>query len=182
MRALDTNVLARALVQDDAEQGRRAQASLSAQPVYVPVTVVLELEWVLRALRTLAPNVLFRAHPRDPGVAGGAYAAFASLLGERWIDVTGEPLAITLAREFHLVVTQFSSVAVEAGFLGVPSLHVLLSAAGGGALKTMKGYDTPAICAAGAAFIARDNTPVSNVVGALTDETARRDAIAPASR
>ena len=136
------------------------------------------LEWVLRALRTLAPNVLFRAHPRDPGVAGGAYAAFASLLGERWIDVTGEPLAITLAREFHLVVTQFSSVAVEAGFLGVPSLHVLLSAAGGGALKTMKGYDTPAICAAGAAFIARDNTPAENVVAALTDETARQAVIA----
>ena len=49
MRALDTNVLVRALVQDDADQGRRAQACLSAQPVYVPVTVILELEWVLRS-------------------------------------------------------------------------------------------------------------------------------------
>lgn len=49
MRALDTNVLVRALVQDDAAQGRRAEAFLSAQPVYVPVTVILESEWVLRS-------------------------------------------------------------------------------------------------------------------------------------
>ncbi|MGH8616782.1 MAG: hypothetical protein ACREUW_03760 [Burkholderiales bacterium] len=139
---------------------------------------VATLEWVLRALRTLAPTVLFRAHPRDPGVARGAYAPFAALLGERWIDVSAEPLAVTLAREFPLVVTQFSSVAVEAGFLGIPSLHVLLASAGGGALKTMKGYDTPAICAAGAAFLARDNTPPADVVAALTDETARQTVIA----
>lgn len=49
MHAVDTNVLVRALVQDDAAQARRAQAFLSAQPVYIPVTVVLELEWVLRS-------------------------------------------------------------------------------------------------------------------------------------
>jgi hypothetical protein len=85
---------------------------------------------------------------------------------------------VTLARDFQLVVTQFSSVAVEAGFLGIPSLHVLLAQAGGGALQAMKGYNTPAVCAAGAAFVARDNTPVQDVVGTLTDETARRAVLA----
>lgn len=49
MRAVDTNVLVRALVQDDATQARRAQTCLNAQPVYIPVTVILELEWVLRS-------------------------------------------------------------------------------------------------------------------------------------
>ena len=44
MRALDTNVLVRALVHDDPVQGRRAEVCLNAQPVYVPVTVILELE------------------------------------------------------------------------------------------------------------------------------------------
>lgn len=58
MRALDTNVLARALVQDDAEQGRRAQVCLSAQPVYVPVTVILELEWVLRSRYGYSPKAI----------------------------------------------------------------------------------------------------------------------------
>jgi predicted nucleic-acid-binding protein len=49
MRAVDTNVLVRALVQDDPTQARRALACLQDQPVYVPVTVILELEWVLRS-------------------------------------------------------------------------------------------------------------------------------------
>jgi predicted nucleic-acid-binding protein len=58
VRALDTNVLVRALVQDDAAQGRRAQACLSAQPVYVPVTVILELEWVLRSRYGYSPKAI----------------------------------------------------------------------------------------------------------------------------
>ena len=58
MRALDTNVLVRALVQDDAAQARRAQACLSAQPVYVPITVVLELEWVLRSRYGFSPKAI----------------------------------------------------------------------------------------------------------------------------
>lgn len=58
MRALDTNVLVRALVQDDAEQGRRAQACLSTQPVYVPITVILELEWVLRSRYGYSPKAI----------------------------------------------------------------------------------------------------------------------------
>jgi predicted nucleic-acid-binding protein len=49
MRALDTNVLARALVRDDPAQARRAAASIASGPVYIPVTVILELEWVLRS-------------------------------------------------------------------------------------------------------------------------------------
>ena len=61
MRALDTNVLVRALVQDDAEQGRRAQTCLSAQPVYVPVTVILELEWVLRSRYGYSPKAIAEA-------------------------------------------------------------------------------------------------------------------------
>ena len=58
MRALDTNVLVRALVQDDPEQGRRALACLSGEPVYVPVTVILELEWVLRSRYGFSPKAI----------------------------------------------------------------------------------------------------------------------------
>lgn len=58
MRALDTNVLVRALVQDDAAQCRRAQAILGAQPVYIPITVILELEWVLRSRYRYSPKAI----------------------------------------------------------------------------------------------------------------------------
>ncbi len=54
MPALDTNVLVRYIVQDDAAQLAAARRLIShcvaeGAPLFVPVTVVLELEWVLRA-------------------------------------------------------------------------------------------------------------------------------------
>ena len=48
MRAVDTNVLARFYLRDDAAQGRVAAAILAAGDLFVPKTVILELEWVLR--------------------------------------------------------------------------------------------------------------------------------------
>ncbi len=58
MRAVDTNVLVRALVRDDAEQAARAQALLTEAEVYVPVTVMLELEWVLRSRYGYGPKLV----------------------------------------------------------------------------------------------------------------------------
>ena len=54
MAALDTNVLVRFLVQDDAKQGLLARELIRStlakgEPLFVPVTVMLELEWVLRS-------------------------------------------------------------------------------------------------------------------------------------
>lgn len=54
MPALDTNVLLRYIVQDDAAQCASAvrlirQCVGAGEPLFVPVTVALEVEWVLRA-------------------------------------------------------------------------------------------------------------------------------------
>lgn len=54
MAALDTNVLVRYLVRDDARQLQAAAQLIRSvveqgESLYVPVTVLLELEWVLRA-------------------------------------------------------------------------------------------------------------------------------------
>jgi predicted nucleic-acid-binding protein len=46
--AIDTNVLVRFLVNDDADQFKRAKALVSENPIFVPSTVLLEAEWVLR--------------------------------------------------------------------------------------------------------------------------------------
>ena len=48
MRAVDTNILGRFYLRDDAGQGRIAESVLSAGDVFIPKTVILELEWVLR--------------------------------------------------------------------------------------------------------------------------------------
>ena len=57
MRAIDTNVLVRALVRDDTTQSARAEALLSEHRIFIPVTVMLELEWVLRSRYAFRPKV-----------------------------------------------------------------------------------------------------------------------------
>jgi predicted nucleic-acid-binding protein len=47
--AIDTNVVVRYLTNDHPEQSPRARAVIDGGPVFVPVTVVLEAEWVLRS-------------------------------------------------------------------------------------------------------------------------------------
>jgi predicted nucleic-acid-binding protein len=53
MAGVDTNLLVRWLVDDDPRQSKQVAALLKqsagrGEPLYVPVTVMLELEWVLR--------------------------------------------------------------------------------------------------------------------------------------
>jgi predicted nucleic-acid-binding protein len=61
VRAIDTNVLLRAIVNDDTAQSARAIALLTEHDIYIPVTVVLELEWVLRSRYAFAPKLVAQA-------------------------------------------------------------------------------------------------------------------------
>ena len=61
MRAIDTNVLVRALVRDDPAQSARAEALLREHKIYIAVTVMLELEWVLRSRYAFRPKVVAQA-------------------------------------------------------------------------------------------------------------------------
>ena len=61
MRAVDTNVLVRALVRDDAAQSARATSLIDSQAIYIPVTVMLELERVLRSRYAFPPKQVAQA-------------------------------------------------------------------------------------------------------------------------
>ena len=54
MRAVDTNVLVRFLTADDVAQFRRARKVMEGGTVFVPKTVLLETEWVLRRAYALS--------------------------------------------------------------------------------------------------------------------------------
>jgi len=56
VRAVDTNILARYYLRDDPTQARIATAVLAAGDVFVPKTVILELEWVLRFVADQNPD------------------------------------------------------------------------------------------------------------------------------
>lgn len=49
LHAVDTNVLARALVDDGSEQGKRATEFVRNNQIFVSDTVLQETEWVLRS-------------------------------------------------------------------------------------------------------------------------------------
>jgi predicted nucleic-acid-binding protein len=90
VRAVDTNLLVRALVRDDAAQSAAAEAVLANEPVFIPVTVMLELEWVLRSRYGFEPNKLSQAFTllcALPNVTVGEAAAVrqaAARLAKGW--------------------------------------------------------------------------------------------------
>ncbi|AVT76311.1 hypothetical protein RPPS3_22480 [Rhodopseudomonas palustris] len=49
MRAIDTNLIVRYLTGDHPMQSARARATIDGEEVFVPTTVMLETEWVLRS-------------------------------------------------------------------------------------------------------------------------------------
>ena len=67
MLAVDTNVLVRLLVTDDAVQLARARAALEAG-IWIASTVALETEWVLRSVYRLTPQQIAEAFAGFAGI------------------------------------------------------------------------------------------------------------------
>lgn len=105
MIAVDTNVVVRLLVNDDAGQARRARALFEREEVFLTSTVLLETEWVLRgAFGFAAPQIegYLRALLGLPGVS------------------TERPAVVARALDGYAAGLDFAD-----------ALHLLLSAPGG---------------------------------------------------
>lgn len=70
MRAVDTNVVVRYLTGDDPVQAGKARALIENEPVFVPRTVVLEVEWVLRGVYELPARQIVAALRALAGLPG----------------------------------------------------------------------------------------------------------------
>lgn len=86
MISIDTNIIIRFLTQDDERQYKKAFSIFDSQEIFIPDTVILETEWVLR----YAYNFL----PED--ICG----AFKSLFGLKNIHLSN-PGFIAQAIEWH---------------------------------------------------------------------------------
>ena len=86
MKAVDTNVLVRLLTNDDPAQARIAADELQSGPVFVPSTVVVEAEWVLRF-----------AYKFDRAQVGAALLGVVNLAGA----VVGDEPAVRTALRWH---------------------------------------------------------------------------------
>jgi Predicted nucleic-acid-binding protein, contains PIN domain len=66
--AVDTNILVRLVTRDDPGQAERAAALFGRERIFIPKTVMLETEWVLRYSYELSPAVVLDALKRIAGL------------------------------------------------------------------------------------------------------------------
>jgi predicted nucleic-acid-binding protein len=70
VRAIDTNLIVRFVTLDDPDQSPRARAALLTGDLYLPTTVALEAEWVLRSAYGFKPEAIAVALDGLAGLAG----------------------------------------------------------------------------------------------------------------
>jgi predicted nucleic-acid-binding protein len=99
--AVDTNILVRFLTGDDKHQFKKAFALFESHDVFIPDTVILESEWVLRYAYSFSPNAICRA--------------FTNLFGLANVHVTN-PTLLAQAIQWH-----------EQGLDFADALHLALS-------------------------------------------------------
>lgn len=126
MLAIDTNLIVRYLTGDHAQQSARARALIDGEPVFVAVTVLLEVEWVLRSAYAYQAADVARALRIFAGlptvtVEDGAMVAAALDLAQTGMDFAD---ALHLTRTGHCegVVTfdrKLIRAAKAAGYQGV---------------------------------------------------------------
>ena len=92
MRAVDTNVLVRYLTGDDPAQAEQARAVVARGSAFVPRTVLLETEWVLRAVYDVPPERIIAALRAFAGlpeviVEDAALVATALHWADRGVDL-----------------------------------------------------------------------------------------------
>lgn len=70
MRAIDANIIVCYLTGDDPEQVEKVRALIGHEPVFVPRTVLLEVEWVLRGVYDLSSKQIISALRALAGLPG----------------------------------------------------------------------------------------------------------------
>lgn len=124
------------------------------------------------ALKREGAVVLYRAHPRDKD-----FGRPPSRPGVRVpvVDVSAEADPLPALKACDLVVTQFSSLAIEAGRFGIPSLFVLFPEVGRAYLRRRNGMTRLPWCEEGAAFLLEDKKRAGSTLrAALSGKAVRK--------
>ena len=134
MAALDTNVVVRLLVGDDAAQARAVEKLVAAEPCTVAPSVLMECEWVLRASYALdAPTIeeslrgllaLKNIHPADPVLTQRTLDAYSA--GVDFADAL-HAAQCPDGERFATFDKTFAMRAAKAGLRGVALLKPLKS-------------------------------------------------------
>ncbi|HEY6439535.1 MAG TPA: type II toxin-antitoxin system VapC family toxin [Acetobacteraceae bacterium] len=127
MLVIDTNVVVRHLTNDDKAQGARARRLIEQHDVFVPLTVLLEAEWVLRSVYGLPAAAVVRALRAFAGLAHvmveSADAAAAALdWAEQGLDLA-DALHVAAARGYEGMASFDKALARTARRVGAPPVR-----------------------------------------------------------
>ncbi|MFV2058936.1 MAG: type II toxin-antitoxin system VapC family toxin [Thiohalomonadales bacterium] len=93
MISVDTNIIVRFLTHDDESQYKKAFSIFNTNDIFIPDTVILETEWVLRYAYKLSPEDICNA--------------FVNLFGLKNVHLSN-PSFISQAIDWHLAGLDFS--------------------------------------------------------------------------
>ncbi len=166
----------------------------SVRPLQHPPTVLWagqpDGKWSYRTfLSLLAPlkqfksRLLFRAHPRDIYYREGRYRRLQKSSLWPWEDISFLPITSSLWQRVDLVVTQYSSLALEAASKGIPALFALFADSGALSMMHFKGHTSLPWCDAKAAFrVTSPERLKESLAQALFDQNARLTVISNFAR
>jgi len=135
------------------------------------------LERLLQPLVRLGAFLLFRPHPRDEYYASGSYSDLLIGPGLNVLDVSSFADITGLICASDLVATQFSSVAVEAGHLGIPPLFVMFPDLGQEYLASHKGYRLPPWTQGECSFLIEEEDSAEKILEQALFDRASRDRV-----
>ncbi len=140
---------------------------------------LISLEAILPHLSRMRLELLFKAHPRDDGYRRGEYGQLFSGRNNNIVDVSDSDNATFFSCQPGLVLTHFSSMAIDFAFLGTPCCNVLFPESGGKIYTEMTGLKRPFLCEAGGSGNISDMASVKQELERLLfDEAVRRDQMA----
>ena len=105
MIAIDTNTLVRLLTRDDARQYNASRKLFESEEIYIPDTVILETEWVLRFAYDFEPATICDAFRKLFGLPNVRLTnGFAIAQAINWHEQ-----GLDFADAFHLALSQHLS-------------------------------------------------------------------------
>jgi len=139
---------------------------------------VATLTQIIPILKEKNIPIYFKAHPRDTGYHQGIYGNIFKQYGMVYQDVTDCSLdSILTDMSPQLLLTQFSSMAIEAGFYGIPAVHVLFETIGQKRLFEDKGYTVPPHCNLGASWVVTNTHAFKQGIESLFFDAVLRDKV-----
>ena len=127
MLVVDTNVVVRHLTNDDEAQAARARRLIERRDVFLPLTVLLEAEWVLRSVYGFPTADVVRALRGFAGlprvtVESADAAAAALVWAEQGLDLA-DALHLAAARGQEGLASFDRSFARAARLIGAPAVR-----------------------------------------------------------